>query len=393
MTTATRGRLVYATWGYTTHDRRFVQVGVDAGWTVSYFRFDGGERDLCQQPLPANSQFVEWIGSRVSLSGDNRTAFVEDFRVLAERIEAGMVHAGPLPTVSAVVAEAVDIPIIVMSWASDLLIDVEESAALAQAARFALSRAVAVIVDCEEVGRRAVALGAGEDQLVTLPWGIDLRAFPYAPTSELVDRPLRLLCLRSFETIYDIDILIRAVGYVVAERGGDALHLSLAGSGSLEGALKALASELGLDRQITWLGRIPESRVQWELAACDVHVSPARCDGTSISLLQALATGRPSIVTDIPCNRNWIRHGNAGWLTPAHDVEKLAVVIMKALDERQQIGLMSRNARAIAEGRADWSLNRQLVADLYERVASPRDAARPENRFQFLAVAHDEERS
>ena len=43
--------------------------------------------------------------------------------------------------------------------------------------------------------------------------------------------------------------------------------------------------------------------------AADTYISCAQSDGTSVSLLEAMATGLPLIVTDIPSNREWVVEG------------------------------------------------------------------------------------
>jgi glycosyltransferase involved in cell wall biosynthesis len=66
-----------------------------------------------------------------------------------------------------------------------------------------------------------------------------------------------------------------------------------------------------------------------------VYISASHSDGTSISLLEAFATGTPVIVPDIPGNREWVTPGENGWLFPDGDVQALASTIMNAVDQRQ----------------------------------------------------------
>jgi len=80
-------------------------------------------------------------------------------------------------------------------------------------------------------------------------------------------------------------------------------------------------------------------------------------NGSSASLMEALACGSPVVVTDIAGNREWIRDGENGFLVPPGDTGTLAVRIVKLL---QNDGLRSRMSHAnlrLAGIRADWKKN------------------------------------
>ena len=50
------------------------------------------------------------------------------------------------------------------------------------------------------------------------------------------------------------------------------------------------------------------------LNAADIYVSTSLSDGTSLSLLEAMACSLPVVVTDIPANKEWITDGHNGFL-------------------------------------------------------------------------------
>ena len=65
------------------------------------------------------------------------------------------------------------------------------------------------------------------------------------------------------------------------------------------------------------MGRVPHDRMPELLTQTDIYVSTSLSDGTSVSLLEAMASGVFPIVTDIPSNREWINDGENGFLVPA----------------------------------------------------------------------------
>ena len=60
---------------------------------------------------------------------------------------------------------------------------------------------------------------------------------------------------------------------------------------------------------------------RWQifLGQADIYVSTSLHDGTSVSLLEAMGSGAFPIVTDIPSNREWIHHGQNGFLVPVNE--------------------------------------------------------------------------
>ncbi len=68
----------------------------------------------------------------------------------------------------------------------------------------------------------------------------------------------------------------------------------------------------------------------------DLYISPSHVDGSSVSLMEALASGLPCLVSDIPGNREWIEDGVNGWLFRDGDVDDLAEKIL-VCDQKPQV--------------------------------------------------------
>lgn len=289
---------------------------------------------------------------------------------LGERILAAaprVLLAGPVPTIGAdAIAADADIPVIVVSWGSDLLRDVEDDPGAAVRATQALAAAAAVLVDCRTVADRATALGADPERIVRFPWGVDLTRHPYREPRAAIEGPLRILSLRTLEPVYRVDVLVRAVAEVT-----DAT-LTLAGGGSRTSALLELAADLGISDRVHVRGRVEESDVPALLHDHDVNVSTSPFDGSSISLLQAMACGCPSIVVDNASNREWIDEGRTGWTFPEGDVAALAERLRRFTGSDRSMDRLgvARAARTTVEERADWTAGRRALLQLVARVAA-----------------------
>lgn len=79
--------------------------------------------------------------------------------------------------------------------------------------------------------------------------------------------------------------------------------------------------------------------------------------------------GLPSIVSDIPANKEWIQEGKQGWLFHDGDVDELAGLLRKAITA--DLLPLQRAARSWAEQKADWNSNKQKLIDSYRQFEAP----------------------
>jgi glycosyltransferase involved in cell wall biosynthesis len=87
--------------------------------------------------------------------------------------------------------------------------------------------------------------------------------------------------------------------------------------------------------------------------------------------MEGLACGLPCLVSDIPANKEWVREGYNGWLFKDGDPNELAEKIMKAVQERDELPEIGKNARASAEEKADWSKNFESLLETYQKCQRP----------------------
>jgi glycosyltransferase involved in cell wall biosynthesis len=138
----------------------------------------------------------------------------------------------------------------------------------------------------------------------------------------------------------------------------------------LELQLKALAQELNLADRIRFLGEIPNHELPKYLNASDLYVSSSLSDGTSLSLLEALACGLPVVVTDVPANLEWVEDGINGLVVPRQSSEELAKAVITLLKDEQYAQEMGKKNLALARKRADWDRNFAKLEELYQRMVT-----------------------
>jgi glycosyltransferase involved in cell wall biosynthesis len=163
-----------------------------------------------------------------------------------------------------------------------------------------------------------------------------------------------------------VDVLARAFVKVAAAR--PQLGLLLLGSGSQGHLIRDILSNGGVLEQVTFAGQINNADLPRFYQMADLYISASHVDGSSVSLMEALACGLPCLVSDIPANKEWVQEGYNGWLFSDNDHNELAAKILKAIEQREKLPEIGKNSRATAEAKADWQKNVQILLSAYAKT-------------------------
>lgn len=248
----------------------------------------------------------------------------------------------------------------------------EESGPLATGVYSRVERAAAHwcdrIVTVSEYHRDwALRLGIGTaEKVVAIPNGVPThRASGRRPVADVraelgvADRLLVVSTGRLAEQ-KGLEYLVRAIPLLGPDRAR--VRVVLAGDGPLLAPLTALAAELGVVDEVRFLGFRRD--IGDLLAAADVVALPSLWEGLSISLLEAMAAGRPVITTTIGSNREVTRDGAVAMLVPPKDPGALAAAIRRLLADpgrRAELGRLG-----LAEQRRRYTMERMLSGYLDE---------------------------
>jgi glycosyltransferase involved in cell wall biosynthesis len=363
-------RILYCSDNSSDHNLRFLQKISSAGHEVFFCDLSGGDERKGWSPAD-----VHYLQHRIALGScagiADARGHVAEFRSMLDQVRADLVHAGPVQNCGYIAALADFHPLIVMSWGSDLLRK-QSNPEWISATRIALEGADGFVCDCHAVLNAAREYAALPDwRVAQFPWGVSSEMF--SPVGAVPSRDampfgpdtIRLICTRSWEPLYRIDLLLEA--FLRAWKQDQRLRLILLGDGSERRKIANFISQNGLQNVVLTPGKMDRAELPSWFRAATGYVSCAESDGTSVSMLEAMATGVPVIVTDIPSNREWVKPDENGWL--ANDIkgftEKMLLVCNLTAAQREKIS--ARNRFVIAS-RADWDKNSDLLLQLYERV-------------------------
>lgn len=335
------------------HTRRWVEHFRARGHTVGLWSLERGPASLEAEPLP-RAWLPGWM--RYPLAAPALARALQTFA-------PDLVDAHFVPNYGLLGRLAGHRPLAVSAWGSDLLVAGRRNRLQRARARFVLGRADLVLADSGNLARAAIELGAPATRVRAVPWGVDLSRFAPRGARE----PGLLLSTRMHEPVYDLPTLLAGVRPILERRPGT--RLVVAGGGSQRAALERLAARLLPAGRVEFVGSLsPEAMAEW-LSRAAVYLSASRSDSTSLSLLEAMASGAVPVVSDLEGNREWVAEDVGARLFRTGDPASLAAALERALgDPEWMLRTRARNRRVV-EARGDWSVNLTRIEGLFQALA------------------------
>nr|WP_246482779.1 glycosyltransferase family 4 protein [Brachybacterium halotolerans] len=238
----------------------------------------------------------------------------------------------------------------------------------------------------QELARR----GVDDSRVVVVPNGVEdaLLSRPTDMTDArrqvLPDLPSKAYAVGAVSALVDyegFDVLLRAAARIIHDPSSpkelrNDLHVVIAGDGTAAPALRALTHELGIGDRTTMPGRVPRADAPTWLLSLDAVVVPRRDLRvtqwvTPQKPVEALALGRPLVVSDLPALRESVRTEeglDCALLVPPEDPEALAGEIIRLWSHRHGSDGRSQAGRKLAASRR-WPTLADRYVTVYRRLA------------------------
>lgn len=366
-------RVLYFSRDLTTHDFRFLTSLAATEMDVYYLRLEKKNAGLKENSLPEEITILPCLNQEIKNGLENLPSLVSQLREIINQIKPDIVHAGPIQSCAFISALTGFSPLVSMSWGSDILVDSEKDFLWKWVTEYTLNRTSVFIGDCEAVKEKAIQFGVLDQRIILFPWGIDLSQ--YQPGKNLQFRnklgwtdQFVLLSLRSWEKIYGVDIVAKA--FVAASKSEPDLRLILLGKGSQETEIKEIFNDAGIMDHVYLGGVAAQNELPDYYQASDLYISASYSDGSSVSLMEALASGLPVLVSDIPGNQEWINQAKNGYLFETGSVEKLTNAILNIVKNKNLLPQIRQEARKTAEKKANWDENFPKLLEAYQLALS-----------------------
>jgi len=232
----------------------------------------------------------------------------------------------------------------------------------------ALRRADRIIATSPRYVQSSPYLRELADRCQVIPLGIEVARFRQAPPESVAGLRKRfgtplLLFVGRLRYYKGLSNLLRAMVGLPA-------HLVVVGEGPMRRTWEVEAGELGLAEQGHFAGEVEEEDLPAYYHACDLFVLPAsqRSEAFGAVLLEAMASGRPVISTELGTGTSWVnRDGETGLVVPPADPQALRGAVARLLEDEGLRHKMGEEGRRRAED-FDVRLLVERVLALYQDV-------------------------
>ena len=152
------------------------------------------------------------------------------------------------------------------------------------------------------------------------------------------------------------------------------VRLLMVGDGPDRGPAERLARELGVDRNVTFMGK--QDHVERLIPRADVLLLPSELEAFGLAALEAMACGVPPVATNAGGVPELVTDGVDGFVEPVGDVYAQAARVTELVTDNALHGRMSAAARHSAETRFATSEIIPQYENYYDQVLSRGNAAR-----------------
>ncbi len=327
------------------HTRLWIDSYIQAGFDVYAFSLEEPREDLPPQVK---------IFYRKPITGYKwkYLLHMKTLKKVLEKANPRIIHAHMVPNYGTMALMS-GLPYVISPWGRDILWMKPSRKMLFSSI---LKRAILIHADAYILKKTIVEKFHIEPQkIMVFPFGIsgELREKPLAPLSRDFFHLVEFR--RHYDSIYNQTNIIRAMA-ILREMGIKRFHLwMLSGGADTENYIE-LVKKLNLEDFVTITGGSSRQEILEKLHTSHIYISGSLVDSTSVSLLEAMASGAVPVVSDILANHEWVSHGFNGMLFSPYHPEDIASALKMAMDFRF-IERARRINKEMVNAKANWGKN------------------------------------
>lgn len=204
-----------------------------------------------------------------------------------------------------------------------------------------------------------------KNKVVTITPAVDLDKFKPIQTNNK-NNILFVGNLKKSEYYKGLNYLLESIS-LIKNKIKD-INLIIVGEGDYIGHYKKLSKYLGIEENVSFLGKLQGKKLVEEYNSSSILVLPSLFDATPNVLLEAMACKKPVIGSNIGGIPYVIDDGVNGLLVPPKDHQALADAIIKILKNPQLAKKMGENGYKKVKENFTWDIQANKTIDIYTGV-------------------------
>ncbi|MDB9722665.1 glycosyltransferase family 4 protein [Candidatus Marinimicrobia bacterium] len=354
------------------HDELFLKSLCETGYKTHLVAFT--EKDLPQNILSIPNLEIHYkkIPDIFNSRKYSYPFLVPKLKKIINNIKPDILHSGWTPKDGLMATLSGFHPHLSMPWGSEIMIHPYENYLYKLINNFVFNKCDHITCDSEHVkGLILKDYNINNDKVTVFPWGIDLNIFKnnfnQSKRSEFgwEDKTV-LIMTRKFEKFYRIEGFIDIFNDCLKINNN--LRLFLLGAGSLESKILSKIKDYNINEYIHTPGWINRNEMNNYLNSADIYISNSYTDGSSVSLLEAMACGLSPIVTKIESIEEWVDNDSNGYLIDIDKPELMKKYILELASSPLKLERFKNENLTIAKNRLDWNKNFDILQSIYLNI-------------------------
>jgi glycosyltransferase involved in cell wall biosynthesis len=203
-------------------------------------------------------------------------------------------------------------------------------------------------------------------KIVVAPPGIDLDKFKILSLPKKEENVIFFLSiLDKLHRYKGLDYLLRAIKKIIPKIF---CKLYIGGRGDLLEYYQEWVNKNGLNKAVSFLGFLSDDDLIKYYNLCDVFVLPsisAVQEGFGLVALEAMACGKPVIVTEVVGVAEEIKNNYSGMVVRSKDADELSLALEYLLSHKQEASQMGSNAHRAIQANYTWQKHADIVEAEY----------------------------
>jgi glycosyltransferase involved in cell wall biosynthesis len=336
------------------------------GLQVGLFSFNKASYDWHQHPnITVFFEPLKKINAESTVTKLAYLKYVAILKNIIRHFKPDVLHAHYATSYGLVGALTDFHPFIISSWGTDVMKFPNKNFVAKSILKYNFRKADVICATSETI--RSYIHKILTKDVTVIPFGIDTNIFkPLSVQSLFNDEDFVLGSIKPMEDIYNIDILVRSFARLHSTY--PFLKLLLVGEGGEQTQLKKLSEELGVAKSVVFTGRIPFSEVNKYYNMIDVLVNISEYESFGVSVVEAMACGKPVVVTNVGGLKEIVKNDKLGLKVESRNIEQTVSAIERLVTDEKLYDEISVNARKQAVEKYNWDNNLGDMINVYQEV-------------------------